>query len=380
VAQIEIAEPTKPLRTRGEGPLVPSDSAPPALPALAPVPPSPLTAALLVAVVVLVAGLAVAYATSAGRSVPNAPLPAPNNDLGRLVNPLQAIADPTVLVGKHVDYLYSSQEGYTPPNIPVRSFTTFGRWGPPRDAMPTIPAWAAPWIWNPDVTFADGRYVMWFTASEKGVALPMTGAMPRCLGWATSVAPLGPFVPSPRPAVCQQDEFGAIDPRTFVAPGGQEWLYWKSDDNAVAAADKPTMIWAQRLAGDGITLEGRATAILADSAPWEGAIVESPQMVRSHGRYYLFFSGNVSGSIDNGIGVSVCQSPVGPCSNSSSGPWLGPNFMSQGVGEESLFTQNAVTWMVYSPHAPYQRLAVSRVAFSRQGPYLAAFGRLPSAG
>jgi beta-xylosidase len=246
--------------------------------------------------------------------------------------------------------------------------------------MPTMPAWAASWVWNPDVRFVDGRYVMWFTAAEKNAALPVTGAMPRCIGWATSASPLGPFVPSPVPVLCQLDQFGAIDPRTFVAPGGQEWLYWKSDDNAVLALDKPTIVWAQPLAADGTTLEGRATAILENSAPWEGRIVESPQMVRARGHYYLFFSGNTSGSIDNGIGVSQCMSPAGPCENSSAGPWLGPNLTSQGVGEESLFSQGGSTWMLYSPHSLGQRLEVSRVAFGRRGPYVASFGRLPSVG
>jgi hypothetical protein len=343
---------------------------------------------LLLVVVAMVAALGATVAViterpsrpaahPASQAVPLPP-PALNTDLGRLVDPTEVIADPAVLVGKHVDYLYASELGYEPPNIPVRTFTVLGKWGPPTDAMPTMPAWAASWVWNPDVRYVDGRYVMWFTAAEKGAALPLTGAMPRCIGWATAASPLGPFVPSPTPVLCQLDHFGAIDPRTLVTPGGQEWLYWKSDDNAVLAAKQHTVVWAQRLAADGTTLEGEATEILANTAPWEGLIVESPQMELSHGRYYLFFSGNTSGSIENGIGVAPCKGPAGPCANTAVGPWLGPNAVSQGVGEESLFTQGGATWLLYSPHSVGQRLAVSRVAFGRQGPYVAAFARLPA--
>jgi hypothetical protein len=240
-----------------------------------------LFAVLVVAQLVLVA---VEWKEAGRTAVPASPRstlppPAPNTDLGRAVDPGSVVADPFVLTGRHVDYLYSSATNHTAPYLPVRTFRVLGKWGKVVDAMPTLPAWAGSWLWNPDVRYVEGRYVMWFTAPLKGTFLPTTRGNPRCLGWATSTSPLGPFVPSPTPVICQVSRFGAIDPQTLVTPDGQEWLYWKSDSNAVPNAHKPTVIWAQRLAPDGVTLEGRATAILTDSQPWEGIVVESPQMV-----------------------------------------------------------------------------------------------------
>lgn len=343
-----------------------------------------LLAACLVLVVILGVlvgvGLGSHSDTSAAVGASTLPPPAPITDLSRSVDPTSLIADPTVLVGRRVDYMYASESNRRPPYIPVRTFSVLGHWLSYGDAMPTLPPWAAPWVWNPDVRKVGSRYVMWFSAAQKGVALPVTGAMPRCLGWATSTSPLGPFIPSPTPAVCQLDQFGAIDPRTMIGPDGQEWLYWKSDDNAVLTADKHTVIWAQRLAANGTTLVGQATDILENTQPWEGRVVESPQMEWAHGHYYLFFSGNTSGSIANGVGMAPCRGPAGPCDNAAPGAWLGPSSTSASAGEESLYTQNGRTWLLFSPGGLAQTMAVARVAFGPAGPYVAAFHHLPSVG
>jgi hypothetical protein len=306
------------------------------------------------------------------------PVRATATELGRAVDPTAFIADPDVLVGQRVDYLYSSATGYSSPYLPVRTFHVLGRWGRPTDAMPVLPAWADSWIWNPDVRRVHGRYVMWFTAPLKGAALPTTRGPPRCLGWATSSSPLGPFRPAPKPSVCQVAWGGAIDPQTLMTPEGRELLYWKSDGNSVPRAHRPTVIWAQRLAANGVSLEGRRSAILTNRQPWEGTVVESPQMVRHGGRYYLFFSGNVSGSTSMGIGMAPCRGPVGPCANPAAGPWLGSPQAARPLGEESLFSQDGATWLLYSPKGMFQTLMVSRVAFGPRGPYVATFHRLPS--
>jgi len=337
-------------------------------------------------VVLAVAELTVALAewraahhtVAAASSRPALPPPAPNTALGRAVDPSSIIADPDVMTGRGVDYLYSSASNYTAPYLPVRTFRTLGKWEKVADAMPVLPVWAAPWIWNPSVRYVEGRYVMWFSASLKGTYLPTTRGLVRCLGWATSKSPLGPFVASPKPSICQVSLFGAIDPQTLIAPNGQAWLYWKSTGNAVPNAHAPTYIWAQRLAPNGVTREGSKTMILTDSQPWEGTVVESPQMVYEGGHYYLFFSGNVSGSTLNGIGLARCTGPAGPCANTSNGPWLGTSPETRTAGEESLFSQYGSTWILYAPHGLGQTLMVSRVAFGPKGPYVAAFTHLPS--
>lgn len=341
---------------------------------------------VLVAFAVLVAAqvvLVVVEWHQAGHSGPStASLPpaAPNDALGRAVDTKTIIADPQVLIGHHVDYMYASSTGFHAPNVPVRTFRTMGKWLTSTDALPTLPAWAGSWVWNPDVRYVQGRYVMWFTALDEQMALPTTGIPPRCLGWATSRTPLGPFVASSTPAICQMDRFGAIDPRTLVTPSGQEWLYWKSDSNAVPNAHMPTEMWAQRLAPDGVTREGHPIPLLSNTKPWEGILVESPQMVRAGKHYYLFFSGNASRTPQNGIGVATCRGPGGPCRDPAQGPWLGTSPQSPTAGEESLYSQDGKTWLLYTPIGPIQSLEVSRVAFGPHGPYVAAFRHLPSVG
>ncbi|HXA34079.1 MAG TPA: hypothetical protein VNV87_17640, partial [Acidimicrobiales bacterium] len=78
------------------------------------------------------------------------------------------------------------------------------------------------------------------------------------------------------------------------------------------------------------------------------------------------------------IGYQTCQGPQGPCSDSKTTPFLASNSQGQGPSEESLFTRNGVTWLLYTPTAIYQPfqypyMAVARVAFGPNGPYLAQF-------
>jgi hypothetical protein len=337
-------------------------------------------------VLVLVAG---AIGWAAPHSDKLDPPPAPAYDPAMVVPPYNVtLPDPSVLVGSSVDYLYTSAANGNPPNVPVRPFTNLEHLGPETDAMPKLPSWTSGWIWSPDVRRAGGRYVMWFAAPDVHDVLD-TGQPAKCLGVAVARAPLGPFVAKPKPVLCGQ--WGEIDPRTFVAPDGQLWLDWKADVNAgwgpaqnpSLPANQPTTLWAQRLAPNDMTLEGPRYKLLTASTPWEHKLVEAPDMVSSHGHYYLFFSANPSYGENNGVGVADCQGPAGPCHVPYAGPLLGSDTLGLGPGEESLFTQGGATWMLYSPTgtAFVRQLAVARIAFGPGGPYVATFGgAVPGAG
>ena len=275
-------------------------------------------------------------------------------------------------MGSDLDYLYTSAAGVTPPNIPVRSFGNVEHLGGEVDAMPTLPPWTHGGTWAPDVRLAQGRYVMWFSAPDFHDVLA-TGAAAKCLGVAVASSPLGPFVPGATPVLC--GPAGTIDPRTFVAPGGQVWLYWKADTNAAwgpaqnpdVPTHMPTTLWAQRLAPDGITLIGQPQKILVATEPFEHKLIEAPDMVDHDGRYFLFFSTNPSYQDSDGIAVAVCQGPAGPCTEPYGGPLLGSNTLGLGPGEESLFTQDGATWVLFSPTGIgfFRQMAVARVAFGR---------------
>jgi beta-xylosidase len=315
------------------------------------------------------------------------PPPAPSYAEARLVPPHNfPMPDPAVMTGRHTDYLYTGADGFDPPNVPVWSFTNLEHLGTAVDAMPALPSWTTGWIWDPDVRHLDGRYVMWFAAPDVNDILA-TGEPAKCIGVAVASSPRGPFVPGPQPALCDQP--GSIDPRTFVAPDGQLWLDWKADVNAVwgpsqnpdEPQNQPTVLWTQRLAPNGMTLEGPRYELLAATKPWEHKLIEAPDMVYKDGHYYLFFSANPSYQDGDGIGVANCRGPAGPCEEPYVGPIVGSSPLGLGPGEESLFTQNGVTWLLFSPTGTslYRQMAVARIAFSPKGPYVAAFdGAVPA--
>jgi hypothetical protein len=311
------------------------------------------------------------------RPVTTEPPPVDAMSPARMFESAGLVSDPFVLPSSKLDYMYSSgSSGIGRPHMPERTFSVMGNFVSVTDAVPDLPSWVKPnsGLWAPDVRKIGSTYVMWFSAMVQGDVQP-NGAPLRCIGMATSTSPTGPFVSrSAAPAICQTSEYGDIDPRTFMTSDGQEWMYWKNDGNA---GNLKTHIYARRVALDGQTLIGPTFVLLTNDLPWEGDLIEAPDMVQVGHRYLLFFAGNNSANEGSGIGLAFCEGPSGPCTSTYSGPWLGSNVQGAGPGEETFFTQNGVTWMLYTPHAIYYTFAVptlaaARVAFTPTGlPYVA---------
>jgi hypothetical protein len=342
---------------------------------------SRVAAAVLVAAVLVVAGAAAVgvggVPATAATLPPAAPASAP---AGLVIR--HSFSSPYVLVDGSENYLYTGGTGpHHLPLVPVRPFRNLEDLPTtPTDAMPTAPAGSWGWIWTVDVQKVATGYAMWFT-TEYTARLNPEGVANQCLGTATSTSPTGPFTPSPGPVICQT--WGSIDPRVVTAPGGQRYLIWKADLNADRQATVPTTIWEQPLAADGVTLEGSPHRIATATQKWEGALAESPDMVKLGGTYYLFFSGNSSSGPNNAVGMMRCAGIRGPCTDSRSTPFVTSNSQGVGPGEESLFQEHGDTWLLYSPNAAFgtyffRPLAVARVAAGPHGPYLAAFaGAVP---
>ena len=295
------------------------------------------------------------------------------------VTPGMDVPDPFVVEQGGVYFMFSSQDAFYGPNIPIMVSDSLTSWaGTILDALPTLPKWAEPgFTWSPDVRYVDGRWVMWFNASIAGAGFGGT----KCIGVATATSVVGPYVSSaPEPLVCQLDHLGSIDPRSFMDPDGHLWLVWKSDDNADLTASTHSTIYTQRLSADGLHLLGKPVALLTADQTWEGRIVEAPDMVYAGGHYWLFFSGNWFNQPAYAIGVEECAGPAGPCTASSAGPWLASNLEGAGPGEESLFFDGQRWWMLYAPFAvnyetPTPRPAVlARLDFGSDGPQVVAPG------
>jgi hypothetical protein len=343
------------------------------------------TAAAIAGATALAVGVAaiLSFALGGTPTVTSDPAPASNIATAQTFTPTKGlISDPFVLPTSTFDYMYSSGAvGLGQPHLPERTFTVMGTFLSSRDAMPTLPTWVEPnsGLWSPDVRKVGKTYVMWFSGLDRGYILS-TRVAAQCIGVATSTSPTGPFTShSPTPTICQTSGHGDIDPRTLVAPNGQEWLYWKNDGNAVATMDPvgSVHIYAQRLATDGQTLVGSTSVLLTNDLSWDGGLIEAPDMVHVGNRYLLFFSGNSTWGDDSGIGLALCKGPSGPCTSPYSGPWLGSNVQGAGPNEETVYTQNGITWMLYTPHGLYYplalpRLVAARIAFTPAGmPYIA---------
>jgi hypothetical protein len=346
--------------------------------------------AAVVAILVIAVGVTVAVMPSSStrparvaRVVLPPPAPAPADAPATIFSQDQLVSDPAVLVdGKHT-YLYGTGGGGVggTPHVPVRIMNDTTTLPQPTEAMPVLPTWSWGWIWAPDVIkTSDNHYVMWFTTRDVNRNNP-DGVNSQCIGNATSDSALGPFAAGPAPVICQT--WGSIDPRTFTAANGSRWMIWKSDSNADKSEVIPTTIWSQRLSADGTTLVGQPTQIATASQPWEQNLIEAPDLVQSGNKYYLFFSGGPSDKPQAAIGYQTCQGPQGPCSDSMTAPLVASNSQGQGPSEESLFTRNGVTWLLYTPTAIYEQFqypytAVARVVFGPKGPYLAQFdGAMP---
>lgn len=188
------------------------------------------------------------------------------------------------------------------------------------DAMPDLPPWAREgWTWAPEVVRLGERYLLYFTAKERR-------SEKQCVGVAEASDPRGPFTSqATEPLVCQRDIGGTIDPTFFRDADGGLFLYYKNDGNAIG---RPTEIFGQRLAPDGLSLVGDPVALLRNDKSWEAHVIESPTMVRHGTHYVMFFSANHFGWETHqrlspyAVGYATCEGPMGPCNDAAENPIL----------------------------------------------------------
>jgi arabinan endo-1,5-alpha-L-arabinosidase len=214
--------------------------------------------------------------------------------------------DPAVLRGDHDAYYLVCTGG----TFPIRTSKDLVTWTETGSSI--LPSGKAPWAgdgdrnWAPEIHRLGDGYVAYFAASDASGRL--------CIGAAQAKEVLGPWKSQPSPLVSQS--FGVIDAHFFADDDGTPYLYWKVDGNAVG---QPTPIYAQRLAGDGLSFAAgsKATLVLTnDPSTWEGAVVEAPWVVHRGAYYYLFYSGNVYDERYR-MGVGRADSPLGPFAKSA---------------------------------------------------------------
>jgi len=123
------------------------------------------------------------------------------------------------------------------------------------DAFAARPRWVAPdaYLWAPDIQFFNGRYSLYYTATE--TTLPGGGS---AIGVATSANPTGPWTDSggpvvaPQPASCCADSRRWLfDPAVVADTDGQRYLFFGSFFGGISA---------RRLSADGLHTDPRVAS------------------------------------------------------------------------------------------------------------------------
>ncbi|MDQ6838562.1 MAG: glycoside hydrolase family 43 protein [Actinomycetota bacterium] len=269
---------------------------------------------------------------------------------------LNDVGDPYVLTvpagvdgNPHTSYvLYWTTDWNS--NVPTAVSSDLIHWRRVADSLPVLPAWAVPsatMTWGPTVHRVGATWVLYYSTEAAANKL-------ECLGRATSAHPTGPFRDTTSaPLVCQTPLGGDIDPSVVTDRAGASALLWKNDGNATGAR---VNIWEQPLAGDGLSVTGSPTPLIAADQAWEHNIVEGPAMLAAgKGGWWLFYSGGTWQSNTYDTGVAWCATVAGPCHKAANSPLLAstPTAVSPG-GFDTFADGNGKLWASYSafPQSP----------------------------
>ena len=198
----------------------------------------------------------------------------------------------------------------------------------------------------------------------------------QCLSVAVADRAAGPYVDtSTEPLVCESDVGGSIDASPFIDRDGTAYLSWKNDGNAVG---EDTWISIQRLAADGLSLDGEPTRLIRQDVPWEGDLVEAPYLWVDDSTgtptYHLFYSANSYADERYAVGHARATSPLGPFTKDPE-PLLATNDVAVGPGHNALFATGSEVWTVYHAWDPAgvgddvvgRSMWLSRVRFEDDG-------------
>jgi arabinan endo-1,5-alpha-L-arabinosidase len=301
----------------------------------------PAVAALALALPFTVTAPAAALAVPAA-SDPGIPSPYANPLDLRLPGDAQAesCADPDVLqvpatgAGPATWYLYCTTDALTDERdqsgalvfhtIPMYSSTDLTHWAYVGDAFPTQPAWVTGGVWAPEISYRDGRYLLYYTASETRRPDGSAGGG-SAIGVAVSDSPTGPFVDT---------GIAVVEP----AASGR----WQFDAEVVTTDDASYVyfggIFARQLAPDGLTsLPATETPIAIDNR-YEGTV-----MVEHDGWWYFLGSAtNCCNGPLTGYAVFAARSrsPLGPFVDRA-----GVSLLAGRVGGTPVLAQNGNRWV-----------------------------------
>lgn len=231
----------------------------------------------------VVGALGLGLLASSGLTQSKPPIPA-------LIEPTGDIRahDPSMIRAGGAYYVFSTGDegGISEGSLQIRSSKDMRDWDFSSTVFEAIPKWIekeigkVPNLWAPDVSYADGKYLVYYAASHFGTNESV-------IGLATN-ATLDPKSPKyrwvDRGLVLRSrggiDDWNAIDPNRVVDAQGRVWLafgsYW--DGIKLRRLDPKT----GKLSSRDVTLYSLASR--------GGGAIEAPSLVYRKGYYYLFVS------------------------------------------------------------------------------------------
>ncbi|MEN3316526.1 MAG: hypothetical protein V7605_2760 [Acidimicrobiaceae bacterium] len=272
-----------------------------------------------VIVVALVATLVIVVRQGSGTAagIPASPRIGPARDVydGDLGDPFVL---PVIAPGQATRFV-AFGTGDWPARVPTASSSDSVTWQQGSDALPQLPAWAAPdpknsFSWAPAALDTGHGFVLY-------VSLPDARSGQECIGAATSAVAQGPYTGAgDGPLICQHELGGSIDPAIVRDKAGKLHMLWKNDGNAL---NLPSSIWEQALSDDGLGVSGPIHRLLTSNEAWQGGIIEEPAVIpAAKGGWWLFYSGNFFDKPEYATGVAWCPQLSGPCTETGPAPVL----------------------------------------------------------
>jgi arabinan endo-1,5-alpha-L-arabinosidase len=275
--------------------------------------------------------------------------------------------DPAVIEQDGIFYLHNTGGG-----LPGKTSTDLANWGNGTRAFTSN---TTPWVssevpdardlWAPDISFFNGQYHLYYSASS-------FGSNNSCMGHATRDSMASGSWTDHGSVFCSSSSsnYNAIDPNIIVDIDGSVWLFFGSHWDGIKAI---------QLDPTGMTTMGELVDIAA--RPQSPRATEAPFVVRRCGYYYLFVSfdqccNNWNGAVPYNIRVGRSESLLGPYVDKTDTPMypdgggtllLGPSGSWQALGHNAILFSGDKAYNIYHAYDPGARLRVAELVWDAEG-------------
>jgi Beta-xylosidase len=231
--------------------------------------------------------------------------------------------DPFIMLYEDTYYAYGTAEEDGIAVLVSQDLLTWESVEGNRLALSKQDSWGDRWFWAPEVYPANGKFYMYYTASEH-----------ICVAVADS--PLGPFKQAEKKPMIPGEK--CIDNSLFIDDDGKPYLFFDRFNDGLN-------IWVAELEDDLMTLRPETMKKCINvSQPWEEVwprVNEGPFVMKHGGKYYMTYSANSYESPFYGIGYATADHVTGPWTKYEGNPILQKPGELVGVGHSAMFTDKA---------------------------------------